>query len=178
MIICHILATGNRAGTVCNLRNFDVNFSSHEINLNVVKNRKAYIIPISTKYEKILKEYMSHRGGKPEDYLFCNAYQDPLSGVALQNTIREYNRKRGVSRTSIHAFRHTFAKKWVLNGGDIFRLQQMLGHSSLEMVTRSPGAPNASAASAPTSKLPEITPALVFIVCCARANTNITMSKV
>ena len=27
-------------------------------------------------------------------------------------------------------------KKWILNGGDIFRLQQMLGHSSLDMVKR------------------------------------------
>lgn len=32
-------------------------------------------------------------------------------------------------------FRHTFAKKWVLAGGDIFRLQKILGHSDIT-VTR------------------------------------------
>ena len=136
VIICHMLATGNREGTVCNIKNCDVDFGSHEINLRVVKNRRAYIVPISSKYEKILKEYMSHRGGKPDDYLFCNVYQDPLTNNALRNSIQKYNSRRGVARTSIHAFRHTFAKKWVLNGGDIFRLQQMLGHSSLDMVKK------------------------------------------
>jgi len=39
-----------------------------------------------------------------------------------------------VQKTSVHLFRHTFAKKWILSGGDIFRLQKLLGHSSLEIV--------------------------------------------
>ena len=32
--------------------------------------------------------------------------------------------------------RHTFAAQWVLRGGDIFKLQRILGHQSIQMTMR------------------------------------------
>ena len=53
---------------------------------------------------------------------------------ALKLAIRKYNINRGVQKTSIHLFRHTFAKKYLIDcGGDAFTLQRILGHSTLEM---------------------------------------------
>jgi integrase/recombinase XerD len=46
----------------------------------------------------------------------------------------KYNLARGVEKTSIHLYRYTFAKNWILNGGDIFRLKSILGHSSIDIV--------------------------------------------
>jgi len=57
-----------------------------------------------------------------------------LKARSLQTAIGRYNQKRGISKTSIHLFRHTFAKNWILNGGDMFRLQKILGHNSIEIV--------------------------------------------
>ena len=44
-----------------------------------------------------------------------------------------YNKRRGVETTGIHRYRHTFAKQWILNGGNVVALSKMLGHSGLDI---------------------------------------------
>ena len=45
----------------------------------------------------------------------------------------EYNKNRGIQTTGVHRYRHTFAKQWILNGGDVVTLSHMLGHSDLSI---------------------------------------------
>jgi len=81
-----------------------------------------------------LREYLRIREGEPDDYLFCDEYGKMLSANALRLAIERYNRKRGVAKTSLHMFRHTFARKYLIDcGGNAFTLQKLLGHSTLEM---------------------------------------------
>ncbi len=37
---------------------------------------------------------------------------------------------------NFHGLRHTFASHWVMRGGDLFKLQKILGHKSVEMTLR------------------------------------------
>lgn len=129
-----LLATGVRISSIQNIKIEDLDFDNMLININKTKNRKGQVIPLSTPLANILKEYLLIRKGKKEDFLFCNINGGEFKTKSMQVAIHKYNKKRGVLKTSVHAFRHTFAKKWILSGGDIFRLQKILGHSSLEMV--------------------------------------------
>jgi len=134
VIINYLLGTGNRLSTMANVKNKDIDFCNGLITLTKTKNRKQQLIPLSSALSKILKEYLIYRAGSPDDYLFCNSYGEQLAKYGIQSSIKRYNTKRGVTKCSIHLFRHTFAKNWILNGGDIFRLQRILGHSSLDIV--------------------------------------------
>jgi len=134
VMVCYLLGTGNRLGTVSNLKIKDIDFDNHEIALRKVKNKKPYTIPLSSTLEKTLTEYLRVRKGKSDDYLFCNQYGEQLLKTSIGSTIYRYNHARGVTKTSIHLFRHTFAKNWILNRGDPFRLKAILGHSTMAMV--------------------------------------------
>lgn len=127
----YLLATGNRISTALNVRIGDINFDEGTIYLRKMKNRCQQLIPLSTSLAGILKEYLSYRGGMPEDYLFCNSYGEGGNIRTFQQEVQRYNIKRNVNLTSVHAFRHTFAKHFILSGGDAFRLQKLLGHSDL-----------------------------------------------
>lgn len=54
----------------------------------------------------------------------------------IQARIRRCGDKAGIKgiRCSPHTLRHTAAVMWIRNGGDVFSLQQMLGHNTLDMV--------------------------------------------
>jgi len=134
VMVNYFLATGNRVSTVINIRIGDIDFADGMISLTKTKNRKAQIVPLSQTMLRILQEYLVIRHGKPEDFLFCSQFGKQFTRDGVQSAIQDYNSRRGVSKTSIHLFRHTFAKKWILAGGDIFRLQKLLGHSSLDIV--------------------------------------------
>lgn len=39
-----------------------------------------------------------------------------MSSKGMESAIANYNRKRGVLKTSVHLFRYAFATKWALAG--------------------------------------------------------------
>ena len=136
VVTCYLLATGNRMGTICDLRVKDIDFQNSMIHLRRTKIRKAYNIPLSIALEKILAEYMQYRKGEDDEYLFCNRYSGRLEESSLSSAIFRYNRRRGVEKTSIHLYRNTFAKIYLTAGGDLARLQKLLCHSTPTMSLR------------------------------------------
>ena len=126
-----LIGTGARISTALDIKIEDIHFNSGMIALKKTKNRKQQMIPLSATLAEILREYLQVRGGNPEDYLFCNEYGEQASIRTYQQLVRRYNVKHDVNKTSCHLFRHTFAKHFIMAGGDMFRLQKILGHSDL-----------------------------------------------
>ncbi|MNM88226.1 Tyrosine recombinase XerD [compost metagenome] len=100
------------------------------------KGRKERIVPFSRTLEKHLREYVEMRGALDTDILFVNIDNEPFKVRGIQQAIQLYGRDARIKgvRVSPHTFRHTFAKMYVMNGGDSFSLQKILGHTSLEIV--------------------------------------------
>ena len=70
----------------------------------------------------------------PAAPLFTSTGNRPLTASALEKRLSKIGAKAGVAHVHPHRFRHTFAIEYLRNGGDVFTLQALLGHSSLTMV--------------------------------------------
>ena len=114
-----------------NIKIKDIDFDAEVAYINTTKNRKPLIIPLNQDILRILQEYLKYRKGDSDDYLFCNVFGKQLVRSTIYHAFYEYNKKRGIEKTGIHRYRHTFAKKWILLGGNVVTLQKILGHSSL-----------------------------------------------
>lgn len=137
-IVNWILGTGNRSSTICNVKVGDVDFRKKEIILEHTKNKKAQIIPLSTATATAIKEYMRiwRKNANEDTYLFPNIGEEQLTTNALRHAFSKYCKERGVDKTNIHGLRHNFAKSCVQNNLNPYKLQQMLGHSSLAMTRK------------------------------------------
>ncbi len=134
VIINFLLNSGCRAATVRAILIRDIDLDNGLVHYRHNKNHKAQVIPLCSEMIKILREYMRFRKGNDDEYLFCTENGLPLTENGLRISIMRYNTRRGINKTSIHLFRHTFAKKYLIDcGGDAFMLQKLLGHSTLKM---------------------------------------------
>jgi site-specific recombinase XerD len=134
-LVLLLFDTGLRLSEVVSLRVGDVRPDG---TLHVVgKGAKERIVPLGTTARRALVRYLGTRArASATDPLFTGR-QGALSQRGTQQAIARLGRRAGVgTRCSPHTFRHTFARGYLVNGGDVFSLQQILGHATLDMVRR------------------------------------------
>jgi site-specific recombinase XerD len=100
--------------------------------------RRLIAVPIGASARRALVRYLATRVAVAAgDPLFCGRWGPALSARGIQLAIARLGRRAAVgTRCSPHTFRHTFARGYLVNGGDVFSLQQILGHATLDMVRR------------------------------------------
>jgi len=101
------------------------------------KGRKERSVPFSVKTCQALLEYSRVRAQKYPGALhfFLGRTGKRMERCRVRRTISRYGERAGIEgvRVSPHTLRHTFAVFYVRNGGDSFSLQEILGHTTLEM---------------------------------------------
>ncbi len=131
--INYLISTGNRVSTVVGLKIEDVDFDEMTIHMKQVKNRHQQLVPLSPALKEVLTDYLKTWEWTKEDYLFPSNEGACLNVRSFQGAVKRYNISRGVTKTSCHLFRHTFAKNFILAGGGMVQLQALLGHSTMDM---------------------------------------------
>jgi site-specific recombinase XerD len=139
-ILITFLDTGIRLNELCTCLYEDAHIDDGYLKV-MGKGSKERVVPIGGLAQKMLWRYVIHFRPEPlteaDSYLFLAADGKPVSSNAVKLLLRRWGKKAGVPRLHAHLCRHTYATNFLIhNCGDVFRLQQILGHSTLEMVRR------------------------------------------
>lgn len=130
MIVELLYQTGIRRAELCDLKLSDINFSKNEIRVRG-KGNKMRIIPLSIKLVADLRNFVKERKGFGE-FFFIAKNGGRISEHRVYSIVKLY--LRGISvkkKCSPHMLRHSFATHVLDNGGEISKVQKILGHVSL-----------------------------------------------
>jgi len=132
-MVLFLLDTGVRASELCNIKLSDIKGNFFKV---MGKGSKEREVPLSDRGMQALVIYLQNRNGQNARYLFTTTGGLQYNRFTLLKLIVRMGERAGVENAHPHRFRHTFAINYLLNGGDAYSLQRILGHSTMEMVNR------------------------------------------
>ena len=102
------------------------------------KGDKERIVPIGTYTQKAILKYLNFLRPEPalnsiKNLLLCNDGK-PITKETIKSMVVRLSKTVDIPRLHPHLCRHTFSTRYLMGGGNLFTLQSILGHTSLEMV--------------------------------------------
>jgi len=139
-IMMLFLDTGLRLSELVNLRLSKIDFAIGEMTI-LGKGNKERKVPVGSQTKRALIEYLSKERPEPEnpldeDTVFLNSDRRPITQNVVEKVFERVKKAAGLPKFHPHICRHTFSVRYLINGGDVFSLQKILGHSSLEMTQK------------------------------------------
>ncbi|HOZ37313.1 MAG TPA: tyrosine-type recombinase/integrase [Anaerolineaceae bacterium] len=138
-LIIFLLDTGVRSGEACRLNIMDLDLEKGEVFIapygSSKRKTKSRVLPIGKATRRVIWRYLASRSETDEnDPLFLTVAGKRMNPNSVRLLLTDLGVKANVPNCHPHRFRHTFAVQYLRNDGDIFTLQMILGHESLDMV--------------------------------------------
>ncbi len=131
-----LFSTGIRISELCNLKETDVNLHDGSI-LIFGKGSKERLIQIGNNdVLQLLMKYKNvfYQEIEKTNHFFVNPNSSPLSDQSVRRMLKKYAAIAGIDlHITPHMFRHTFATSLLEADVDIRYIQEMLGHSSINV---------------------------------------------
>lgn len=143
-IILVLLDTGIRASELCRLNRSDLRIAKGQIRVlgkGPGGEGKERLVYISSKTSSALWKILQNGVDDSRDHdpvFTVGSHSNPrrMSRTTLWKLVARIGQRAAVEGANPHRFRHTFAISYLRNGGDLFTLKALLGHSDLAMVQR------------------------------------------
>ena len=133
-----LLGTGIRKAELLQLSIDDIDFDARVLLIRGKGNKQRFV-PISKMLMRLLRNYLLKRKTyladvkMVSDALLVNRFGRRLGKSGLDEIFEKM--KKGLKidkrRLSCHTMRHSFAKGFLANGGNLFSLQDILGHEDI-----------------------------------------------
>ncbi|MCS5695264.1 tyrosine-type recombinase/integrase [Desulfofundulus thermocisternus] len=133
------LDTGIRPSEAYQLKVSDFDFKLKQVTIqqNISKTRTQRILPLSQVTVSAFKKLFAARPAdwKDDAPALCTNQGTPLNNKTWRLRLASYVKELGIHITP-YSLRHVFALGFLRNEGNVFALQKMLGHTTLDMSKR------------------------------------------
>lgn len=130
-IILFLCTTGVRASELCTLTIDRVDLDERVALVRGKRDKERYVF-FDQRTSDAIRAWLKERQETTEPYLFTTYPGKELKVSGLRQILRRLVERSNITNpVSAHRFRHAFAKRWMMNGGDEFSLATILGHEDI-----------------------------------------------
>ncbi len=131
-----IFDTGMRLGETLKIQENDIDYINRTILLPAenTKGKKDRYVFFSEEMLKQLRRWLKYKDRyRQSEYIFCTNKGKPLNVTNYETNFKKYGVRIGLEEIHPHMLRNNFAKRFLMQGGDIYTLSRILGHSSVKV---------------------------------------------
>lgn len=125
-ILTLLVDTGIRSGEICGLRVSDIKAETIKVRGKTGERE----VPISEQTRRLLEALIASQPG--QEYVFLG-HKGPLGKDGIYRIVRRHMKKAGITGPKLgsHRLRHAFGRNYLVSGGDLRSLQELMGHKRI-----------------------------------------------